>query len=229
MNAVDLGLFYDERKLNAIKEHYDGTVEGYVEYQLDILFQDIVPNHEQNAIEELNIREEIEAKKAAQENRRFSLNHILENGMDYYFTDEDARSFYAAANIYRSYSRKNIVQNALPKDSLAQAHHFFKKDISKAEYNVLLEQYGSSKNIVSVFDFDLDNDTARVMQNGEFEWHSYMLKDVSTAVFYTNKNKYGNSEFKEMKFNEHLEGKEIDCPTEEKIGEQENGVSIQMC
>lgn len=68
MNAVDLGLFYDERKLNAIKEHYDGTVEGYIEYQLDILFQDVVPYHEQNAIEELNIREEIEAKKAAQEN-----------------------------------------------------------------------------------------------------------------------------------------------------------------
>ncbi len=229
MNAIDLGLFYDERKLNAIKEYYDGTVEGYIEYQLDILFQDVVPYHEQNAIEELNVRDEIEAKKAAEENRMFSLNHILENGVDYYFTDEDARSFFAAANIYRSYSRKNIVQNALPKDSLAQAHHFFKKDISEAEYNVLLEQYGSSKNIVSVLDFDLDNETVSVKQNGEAEWHSYMLRDVSTAVFYTNKNKYGNSEFKERKFNEHLSGKEIDCPTEENIGEQENGVSIQMC
>lgn len=229
MNAVDLGFFYNERKLNALEKYYEGTVEGYIEYQLDILFQEIVPCDEQNAIEELNLRDELEAKKAAQENRRFSLNHILENGMDYYFTDDDARSFFAAANIYRSYSRKNIVQNALPKDSLAQAHHFFKKDISEAEYNELLKQYGSSKNIVSVFDFDLDNETVSVKQNGEAEWHSYMLKDVSTAVFYTNKNKYGNFEFKERKFNEHLNGKEIDCPTEENIGEQENGASIQMC
>lgn len=229
MNAIDLGMYYDERKLNAIKEHYDGTVEGYIEYQLDILFQDVVPYHEQNAIEELNVRDEIEAKKAAEENRRFSLNHILENGKDYYFTDEDARSFYAAANIYRSYSRKNIVQNALPKDSLAQAHHFFKKDIDKSEYDELLKQYGASKNIVSVVDFDLDNETANVMQNGESEWHSYLLKDLSTAVFYTNKNKYGNFEFKERKFNEHLNGKEIDCSDETCIDDEEIDASIKMC
>lgn len=229
MNAVDLGMYYDERKLNALEKYYEGTVEGYIEYQLDILFEEVVPYDEQNAIEELNLREEIEAEKTAQENRRFSLNHIRENDTDYYFTDEDARSFYAAANIYRSYSRKNIVQNALPKDSLAQAHHFFKKDISKAEYDELLKQFGTSKNIVSVIDFDLDNETASVMQNGESEWHSYMLRDVSTAVFYTNKNKYGNFEFKERKFNEHLEGKEIDCSDEECIGDEEINASIKMC
>lgn len=229
MNAVDLGFFYNERKLNALEKHYEGTVEGYIEYQLDILFEEVVPYDEQNAIEELNLREELEAKKLEQENRRFSLNHIRENGKDYYFTDEDAKSFYAASNIYRSYSRKNIVQNALPKDSLAQAHRFFKKDISKAEYDELLKQYGVSKNIISVVDFNLDNETVSVKQNGEAEWHSYMLRDVSTAVFYTNKNKYGNFEFKEMKFNEHLDGKEIDCSDEECIGDEEIDASIKMC
>lgn len=229
MNAVDLGLFYDERKLNALQKYYDGTVEGYIEYQLDTLFEEVVPNDVQNAIEELNLREEIELKKSAEENRRFSLNHILENGVDYYFTDEDAKSFYAAANIYRSYSRKKVVQNALPKDSLAQAHHFFKKDISKTEYDELLKQYGESINIVSVLDFDLDNGTARVKLNGEGEWHSYMLKDISTAAFYANRHKYGNYNFKEMKFGKHLEEKEIDCLDEEDIGEQENGSSMQMC
>ena len=229
MNAVDLGVYYDERKLNAIREHYEGTVEGYIEYQLNILFEEVVPYDEQNAIEELNLQEEIEMKKSSEENRRFSLNHILENGVDYYFTDEDAKTFYSAANIYRLYSRRSIIQNALPKDTLAQAHHFFRSDISKAEYDELLKQYGISKNIVSVLDFDLDNGTASVMLNGETQWHSYRLRDVSTAVFYTNKNKYVNFDFKEMKFNEHLEGKEMDSSTEESIGEQENGSSMQMC
>ena len=87
-------MYYDERKLNAIREHYEGTVEGYIEYQLNILFEEVVPYDEQNAIEELNLQEEIEMKKSSEENRRFSLNHILENGVDYYFTDEDAKSFY---------------------------------------------------------------------------------------------------------------------------------------
>lgn len=32
-----------------------------------------------------------------------------------------------------------------------------------------------------------------------------------------------------MKFNEHLEGKEIDCLIEKDIGEQENSSAINMC
>lgn len=63
MNAVDLGMYYDERKLNAIREHYEESVEGYIEYHLNILFEEVVLYDEQNAIEELNLREEIEAKQ----------------------------------------------------------------------------------------------------------------------------------------------------------------------
>lgn len=228
MNAVDLGLFYDERKLKALEEYYDGTVEGYVEYHLNALFEEVVPNDVQNAINELNIQEELQAEREAQENIRFSLNHIRQNDVDYYFTDRDAKSFFAAANIYRVYARRNIANSPLPKYSLAQEHHLLKTDIDKEQYDELLNQYGMNKHVVSVLDFDLDDESARVKLNGESEWHSYMLKDVSTAVFYANRHKYGNSDFKEMKFNEHLEGKEIDIPEDDINCDEDNSPSMQM-
>ncbi len=228
MNAVDLGMYYDERKLKALREHYDGTIEGYVEYQLNTLFEEVVPNDVQNAIEELNLQEELQAEREAQENIRFSLNHIRQNDVDYYFTDRDAQSFFAAANIYRVYSRRNIAKSPLPKSTLVQEHHLFRIDIDKGEYDELLNQYGLNKHVVSVLDFDLDDGTARVMLDGESEWYSYMLKDISTAVFYANKNKYGNFDFKEMKFNEHLEGKEIDNPDEDINCDEDNNPAMQM-
>lgn len=228
MNAVDLELYYDERKLKALREHYDGTIEGYVEYQLNTLFEEVGPNDVQNAIEELNLQDELQAKREEQENIRFSLNHIRQNDVDYYFTDRDAKSFFAAANIYRIYSRRNIAKSPLPKYSLSQEHHLFRTDIEKEEYDELLNQYGMNKHVVSVLDFNLDDGTARVMLDGESEWHSYMLKDISTAVFYANKNKYGNFDFKEMKFNEHLEGKEIDIPDEDINCDEENSPAMQM-
>ena len=228
MNAVDLGMYYDERKLKALREHYDGTIEGYVEYQLDTLFEEVVPNDVQNAIEELNLQDELQAKRAEQENIRFSLNHIRQNDVDYYFTDRDAKSFFVVANIYRSYSRRNIAKSLLPKYSLAQEHHLFRTDIEKEEYDELLNQYGMNKHVVSVLDFDLDNGMARVKLDGKSEWHSYMLKDISTAVFYANKNKYGNFDFKEMKFNEHLEGKEIEIPDEDINCDEDNSPAMQM-
>lgn len=237
MNSVDLGFFYNERKLNALEKYYEGTVEGYIEYQLDILFQEIVPNDEQNAIEELNLREELEAKKSEQENRRFSLNHIRENGKDYYFIDERIKSFYAAADIYRIYSRNEIGENPLVKDTLAETLRPCKVDISKEEYEQLMEKYEDDKHIVAVFDFDLDDGTASAMMYDVYGWNTYMLKDVSTAVFYANRHKYGNSDFKEMKFGEHLEGKEFReletkefCEScENDAGNQENNSGMQMC
>lgn len=228
MNAVDLGLFYDERKLKALEKYYDGTIEGYIEYQLDALFEEVVPNDVQNAIEELNLQEELQADREAQENIRFSLNHIRQNDIDYYFTDREAKTFFAAANIYRIYSRRNTANSPLPKYSLAQEHHLFRTDIDKKEYDELLNQYGMNKHIVSVLDFDLDSGTVKVMLDGESEWHSYMLKNISTAVFYANKNKYGNFNFKEMKFNEHLEGREIDISNEDINCDEDNSSAMQM-
>ena len=228
MNAVDLGFFYNERKLNALEKYYEGTVEGYIEYQLDTLFEEIVPPEEQQEIERLNQEEEKQAQLEAEENRRFSLNHIRENGKDYYFTNDGVKSFYAAADIYRIYSRNKNGKHPLVKDTLAETLRPCRESISKDEYEQLVAAYENDKHIVTVLDFDLDDGTASVKLNKESEWHLYKLKDISTAVFCANRHKYGNSHFKEMKFEEHLEGKELCNSVEKDIGVQESYSGMQM-
>lgn len=205
MSDIDISIYNNERRLEAMKAklaEQGTTIETEAKNMMDVLYVSILPREVCDEIDAQIAKEQAEADAEREASKRFAVFHIRENGEDYHFTSELYDSFYSAACRYRIFSRS---------DTKAVFAAFFigGEPINAAEFSKLCDAMNTDQRITSLIEFDLDEGTVSTCESGHDGWISYNLKDVSNAVYKTNRKYYQTSDMRQSTFDHSLAGKEI--------------------
>ena len=205
---VSLELWLHEYKMEALQAEMDKqgrTVEQEMQYRLDDLYVDLVPQAQRDAIfqrieHEYAVRDaEIEARK------KCAAFHVTENGQSKYFSVDDGLELLEAAKKVRAY---------LTAESAARPSGFEKMFLHPAEISaerfdelvgIRMENTGK---VTGVFDIDFDKrefSGVRIM-NG---WQTYALGDVSAAAYHATRKHYLSTEQQWERLLDKLDGKEL--------------------
>lgn len=211
MADIDISIYYNERRLEAMKQklaEQGTTIEAEVKNMMDVLYESILPREVCNEIDAQIAKEQAEADAEREASRRFAVFHIRENGEDCHFTSELYDSFYSAAYRYRVFSRS---------DTKADFAAFFigGQPIDAVEFSKLCDAMNTDQRITALVEFDLDEGTVSAYESRHDGWISYNLKDVSNAVYKANRKHYQTSDMRQSTFDHALAGKEIHYASED--------------
>jgi len=109
LNDMDITLWMNEHRLEALCQHYrhlEKVVEGY----LQVLYERHVPAAEQETIEAQVQVEQVEYDRYHEQNRRFALLEVVENGASRYFETDECTTLFAAASRFVSALKTQQVQ-----------------------------------------------------------------------------------------------------------------------
>ena len=182
MNSTEITTFFEEQKAAALKmalEQEGTSLEQKLQGYLEILYEQLVPTEQQFMIE-AQLQMQGERERQMQEmGKRFALYHVQENGMDFFFTNQQFLSFYAASYRYRLYARRELNTDV---QILADAF-WGSERISAERFHVLKEQMLEDFRIQALMEFDLDKGNISVCSCGCREMQCYDLHDISVAAY----------------------------------------------
>ena len=208
MNSTEIPIFFEEQKAAALKmalEQEGTSLEQKLQGYLEILYEQLVPTEQQFMIE-AQLQMQGEREHQMQEmGKRFALYHVQENGMDFFFTNQQFLSFYAASYRYRLYARRELNADV---QTLADAF-WGSERISAERFHVLKEQMLEDFRIQALMEFDLDKGNISVCSCGCREMQCYDLYDISAAAYRASRGGYRGSGEREKIFHAFLAGKKI--------------------
>ena len=215
MNDIDVTVYFNEHRLAALDEILNGqgrTIEGVLRKCFEETYASLVPEEKREEIEALIRQKEAKAQREAEAARRFAVIHFHEDGDDFHFTSDLRNNFYSAAYLYRNFMREN--EGRLTLDSLARSFGVH-QPIDDLTFSVLCAAMEHDDRITALLEFDFDDGTISVKEQGDPEWRTYRLKDVSTAVYRTERKSTIPIAAKELIFEEALRDREIDWQSHE--------------
>lgn len=194
----------------AFKRIGAGSIEKATQNALYSWYHQFVSAEQQKQIE-IELHEQLVAEqKAREEVKRYSAICITEGGLSHYFETETFTCMRSNAQILRQYLR-NEMRNSM--ETLSQSYgNNCAVEINAVTFQHDLEAFGISKNVVGVFDIDIDAGTFTSWDHETGHPSTYALKDVSTAVFHAMRNSRRNFWEKDCIFKENLIGKELHEP-----------------
>ena len=225
MNDIDITLYFNEYRLNALSDALGKqtayTVEDKLVETFDMLYQEYVPDDQRASIEE-RIEQEAAAEQARLEaKRRFAVYHVRENGEDWHFTSDHFRTVMQAACRYRLYSRGEL--SAEP-ETFAGAF-METKPLALTDFDEICADINSDQRVTARFDFDLDEGRVSVCDSSDNAWRTYSLHDFSVAAYKAYRSDYQSTDCRREIFSSALCGKEIE--TNRSVDEME-APSMQM-
>lgn len=211
MADIDITLFCNAHRFDAMARALalqDMTVVQALYPALDILYEKVVLAEERRQIENTIADEETQRLQEREAARRFSVVHLHDADGDLHFISELHTNFYNAARLYRMVT-KDLTGPAPVMDRLSYAF-MAHQTITPVTFSALCQTMPNDQRITAVMEFDFEDGTVGVCDGSDNAWRYYKLKDVSTAVYKTErKSGLRWSEEQEL-FTKALSGKEID-------------------
>ena len=177
MENKEITLSLDKRKVEMLERNYEGTIEGYLESQLETLIDEVVPPEEQTAIlADINFENDTRSPE------KFALVRIADDYDTVYFTSTSANNLVSFAemfveDIYSSIERMtpkslaNLFDNAEP--------------ISKQAYDILCKAFENEPNIAIMIEINRDDDNVGIREKGDADYKRitpFALKEASNYV-----------------------------------------------
>lgn len=191
---------YDERRMEALERAAAGqgvSVEQLMLQTLAHLYQDLVPDQERAKIEA-----EIASGTAEQERADQSLSVIrLREANDNFLFTTHLYGLYDAAMAYHNGMQQDVGRLTL--DSLALAFEDI-QPIDEITYSILADAMANDDRVSAILEFDFDDGTIAVKEQGNGAWRAYNLEDVSEAVGYAEGNPRLSAEAARQMFSDAL-------------------------
>lgn len=211
MSSYEVSIWIDGEKADALSKRLamDGrSLEQVVADKIETLYQEIVPAEQRDEIE-LHIVEERERREREEaERRKYALIKIRKDGQEYCFEDEFYTRIFQIAEQVRYFCRGDkrasdmLFMAEPPRDSM------YRKDITLTSYNEQASRFGSIKQVLRVFDIDLDNGYFSIAdkKRGSATFH---ITDILTAAYFAGKGFDRSAEWREDELFRRLEGKVV--------------------
>lgn len=220
MNDIDVTVYFNEYRLAALDEVLNNegrTIEGVLRKCFEETYESLVPEEQREEIETLIRQEEAQAQREAEAARRFAVIHFHEDGDDFHFTSDLRNTFYSAAYRYRNFLQEDVGKITLDSLAVAFGEH---QPIDDLTFSILCDAMEHDERITALLEFNFDDGTISVKEQGDLEWRCYRLKDVSTAVYRAERKSYIPMDAREMIFEEALRDREIDWQSQNHAEEE---------
>ena len=179
MKQIPITLYLDERVRNALSMYYEGTIEGYLESQIDSLFDEVVPSD----VHELIVKDMAIESKATSEDK-FSLIAISDGNDTIYFSSDGCKTI---KDFGESFMSGIIEDNSYNCDLVYYQSAFVDTEtLGKKNFDVLCSAMNSNDCISFVAKIDMKNKIVSVMENGYSQFTDYAFHCFADSIVTTN-------------------------------------------
>ena len=185
----EIAIWIDADKYEALSEHLNQkelSVEKATGRMIEKLYRDVVPVDQRAEITRRAEAEQQRKEKEDAERRRFALFKITKNGRSISFEDEFYTDNFTVAMLLRRFLRgeDDIGDNFF--NGTPRQKNTYRTSISLDKFNEQASMFNNIKQILRVFDIDLDHGYISIgdKQRG---CTTYRTKDVVAAVYYAAK------------------------------------------
>lgn len=174
MSKSKIELHYDSKMLRALAKYYEGTIEGFIESQLDSLYEDYVP---EDVIQAIKDDEAYEKKLQGYGN--CTLIRIGGYDEEFCLVSYDEKTFMDVAKRY-AYDIKEHA-NDYSYDSLAT--YFGEQDIlSSQTFSMMAKAFEAEESLNAVVSIDIEGGTIAVREKGMDGYRQFDIEQLSIAL-----------------------------------------------
>lgn len=159
---------YDARKLEALAQHYEGTLEGFIEYELDNLYDEVVPPE---LAYKIKADQGIEIRDCAES--RFALIHMKDGDDEIFITTYESKSFVDVAKVFA----ENVYIDMERFHMMSLKDYFGDTDvINEPAFDIMSAACGKDDRIGVVAKFDIGEDVIDIKTHDNPEWRSFEIE-----------------------------------------------------
>ena len=183
MGNAEITVRMDERRLNKLEAYLalqDSSVLKKLHETLVQLYAEYVPEQIRRDVEEL-IRQERQAKEAQQRaERRIAVIHLHDAKNDCHISIDENTDLFDICCAYHNRIRKKASDETL--GDFAECFGLY-QFIDPILYDAFIETLPNAERVQTVAEFDFERQVLQAYSADERAWHTYLLKDVSGAVY----------------------------------------------
>lgn len=195
------------------------SVKQEIERLIEQRYEQVVPKEQREQIETQLQEGRKQSDREREAARRYSAVRITEGGISRYFETDNTDMLYHACNL-RDQLRGRHGENTLTQEY--EREH--KTEIDAARFQQYQDSIGHSKNLIGLYDINLDDGVFTMWNPATGQSASYTAKDVSTAAYYAWRNSSRLYRYREQIFLQRLDGRELAGAEPE----QEDGPRLEM-
>ena len=179
MGNAEITVHMDERRLNKLEAYLalqNSSVSQELHETLTHLYTTYVPEQLRMGVDEA-IRQEQQAEYARRiAERRIAVIHLHDAENDCHISIDENTDLFDICCAYHNRIRKNALESTAECFGLYQF-------IDPVLYEAFKETLPNAERIQTIAEFDFERNALRAYSADENAWHTYLLKDVSCAVF----------------------------------------------
>ena len=183
MGNTEIIVRMDEYRLNKLEAYLalqDSSVFKKLHETLAQLYAEYVPELIRRDVEEA-IRQERQAKETQQRaERRIAVIHLHDAENDCHISIDENTDLFDVCCAYHDRIRKKASEDTL--GDFAECFGLY-QFIDPILYDAFKETLPNTERIQTVAEFDFEQQMLRTYSVNEKSWHTYLLKDVSSAVY----------------------------------------------
>ena len=183
MGNTEITVRMDERRLNKLEAYLamqDSNVLKELRETLTQLYMEYVPKQIRQAVEEaIQQEQQVEYARQAAE-RRIAIIHLHDAENDCHISIDENTDLYDVCCAYHDRIRKKTSDETL--GDFAECFGLY-QFIDPILYDAFKEMLPNAERIQTVAEFDFERQVLQAYSVDERAWHTYLLKDVSNAVF----------------------------------------------
>lgn len=183
MGNVEITVRIDEHRLNKLEACLalqDSSVLQKLHETLTQLYTEYVPEQTRRDVEEL-IRQERQAIEAQQRaERRIAVIHLHDAENECHISIDENTNLFDICCAYHDRIRKKTTDDTL--DDFAECFGLY-QFINPILYGTFKETLPNTERVQTIAEFDFVRQVLQAYSADERAWHTYLLKDVSNAVF----------------------------------------------
>lgn len=224
MRDIELKTGFNFRKYSTLKaelEKNGKSVESEMAKLLERLYSDTIPEGTRKEVELQIEKDRQEELKAA---KQFAVVHLHDMEEDYYFITQPRENFHTITQNYYE-GQDDINSGLLTLDSIGRyfnVHH----EIDESVFFVLAKASKTDDRISAVVQFDFEDKTVNVFENGKNGWRRYDMDMLLEAVGETEGLAGIGEDVQRLVFYEHLYGEEIEDITDTEEIEPQTGQGL---
>ena len=183
MSNTEITVHMDKRRLNKLEAYLvlqNSSVSQKVRETLMHLYTECVPEQVRQDVEEMIHREQQAEYARRIAERRIAVIHLHDAENDCHISIDENTDLFDICCAYHNRIRKNALESTLGDFAECLGLYQF---IDPILYDAFKETLPNAERIQTVAEFDFERQVLRAYSADEKTWHTYLLKDVSCAVF----------------------------------------------
>ena len=220
MKDVNITISIDARKYNTLLENYEGTVEGFLEYELAVLYDEEVPPEKMLAVEADIKREEDDHAK-----NKFALICMKDENESFYVMTDNCKTFLDVAKTF-AIDIHDYLDNYYIESFKSSFGDY--DEINEMAFNIMSESCGTDKRIgvVAVFDMSIKENTLAVKTLGNPTFRVFDLDNLYRATTKTINRDHAFYCDQLKEFDEQLGSYEAEIHIEEQGENEDSGMQM---